>query len=74
VDYAKKFRVEPNSKVKLYEIDAGCKGEYEDKDSAQPELEKYTQRLHDLHYLMYAENKRSLLIVLQRMDAAGKDS
>jgi polyphosphate kinase 2 (PPK2 family) len=74
VDYAKKFRVEPNSKVKPDEIDAGCKGEHEDKDSAQPELEKCTQRLHDLQYLMYAENKRSLLIVLQGIDAAGKDS
>jgi polyphosphate kinase 2 (PPK2 family) len=74
VDYAKKFRVEPDSKVKLDEIDAGCKGEHEHRDSAQPELEKYAQRLHDLQCLMYAENKRSLLIVLQGMDAAGKDS
>lgn len=73
MDYAKKFRVEPNSKVKLGEIDAGYKGEHEDKDSAQPELEKYAKRLHDLQYLIYAENKRSLLIILQGMDAAGKD-
>jgi PPK2 family polyphosphate:nucleotide phosphotransferase len=73
VDYANKFRVELNSKVKLDEIDAGYKGEHEHKDSAQPELEKHAQRLHDLQYLMYAENKRSLLIILQGMDAAGKD-
>jgi PPK2 family polyphosphate:nucleotide phosphotransferase len=73
VDYTKKFRVEPNSKVELDEIDAGYKGEHEDKNSAQPELEKHAQRLHDLQYLMYAENKRSLLIILQGMDAAGKD-
>jgi PPK2 family polyphosphate:nucleotide phosphotransferase len=73
MDYVKKFRVEPNSKAKLNEIDAGYKGEHEDKESAQPELEKYAQRLHDLQYLMYAENKRSLLIILQGMDASGKD-
>jgi PPK2 family polyphosphate:nucleotide phosphotransferase len=73
VDYGKKFKVEPNSKVKLAEIDAGYKGEHEDKDSAQPELEKHAKRLHDLQYLMYAENKRSLLIILQGVDAAGKD-
>ena len=33
----------------------------------------YRQKLRDLQYLMYAENKRSLLICLQGRDAAGKD-
>jgi len=73
MDYGKKFRVEQGSKVKLGAVDAGYKGEHEDKDSAQSEVEKYVQKLHDLQYLMYAEGKRSLLIVLQGMDAAGKD-
>jgi PPK2 family polyphosphate:nucleotide phosphotransferase len=73
MDYAKQFKVQPNDKIRLGEIDAGYKGEHVDKDSAQPELEKYGKRLHELQYLMYAENKRSLLIILQGMDAAGKD-
>jgi PPK2 family polyphosphate:nucleotide phosphotransferase len=69
----KKFKVEPNSKVRLDEIDAGYKGGYEDKGHAEAELAKYSRRLHDLQYLMYAENQRSLLIILQGMDGAGKD-
>jgi PPK2 family polyphosphate:nucleotide phosphotransferase len=73
MDYGKKFRVEEGSKVRLSEIDAGYRGGHEDKDSVQPELEEYVQRLHSLQYLLHAENKRSLLIVLQGMDAAGKD-
>lgn len=73
MNYAKKFKVDPNSKVKLDEIDAGYKGEHEDKESANAELEKHVQRLRELQYLMYAENKRSLLIILQALDAAGKD-
>ena len=73
MNYSKKFRVEEGSKVKLDEIDPSYKGEHEDKASAQGELEKHAQRLHDLQYLMYAENKRSLLIILQALDAAGKD-
>ena len=73
MDYVKKFKVDSNSRVKLDEIDASYKGEKEDKDSVQAELEKNAQRLHDLQYLMYAENKCSLLIVLQGVDAAGKD-
>jgi PPK2 family polyphosphate:nucleotide phosphotransferase len=73
LDYEKKFRVEPGSKVRLDEIDAGYKGEHEDKGSAQAEVEAYAQKLSHLQYLLYAENKRSLLIVLQGMDASGKD-
>jgi PPK2 family polyphosphate:nucleotide phosphotransferase len=73
LDYGKKFRVEPGSKVRLDEIDAGYKGEHEDKASAQAEVDTYGQKLHDLQHLLYAENKRSLLIVLQGMDASGKD-
>ena len=37
------------------------------------DLEKYTQKLRELQYLLYAECKRSLLICLQALDAAGKD-
>ena len=73
MDYEKKFRFEPNGKVTLNELDAGYRGEHEDKESARPELEEYGERLRALQYLMYAENKRSLLIILQGMDAAGKD-
>ena len=73
MDYGKRFVVEEGSKVRLSDIDAGFRGEHEDKDSAQSELDKYVEKLHNLQYLMYAENKRSLLIVLQGMDASGKD-
>jgi len=73
VDYVEKFRVNPGSKVILDEVDAGYRGEHEDKKSAQPELDQYSERLRALQYLMHAENKRSLLIILQGMDAAGKD-
>jgi len=73
MNYCKKFKVEPGSKVKLSDIDADNKGNHEDKTSAQGELEKYSHRLGELQCLLYAENKRSLLIILQAMDAGGKD-
>jgi len=73
MSYAKKFKVEPKSRVKLDTIDANSKGEEKDKESAQPTLAKYVKRLAELQYLMYAENKRSFLVILQGMDAAGKD-
>lgn len=71
--YHKKFRVEPGSKVDLSKVDAGFKDKHESHAHALPEIAEYSQKLHDLQYMMYAEGKQSLLIVLQGRDAAGKD-
>jgi PPK2 family polyphosphate:nucleotide phosphotransferase len=73
MNYYKRFRVEPGNKVDLGKIDASFKDQHESHDHALPEIEKYSQKLHDLQYLMYAEDRRSLLICLQGRDAAGKD-
>lgn len=72
VKYSDKFRVEEGNTVRLDKIDAGFKNKY-DQTSAQVEIERYTKRLRELQYLLYAEGKRSLLIILQAMDAGGKD-
>ncbi len=45
-----------------------------DKKRAQKELATLHARLFELQERLYAENKQSLLIILQAMDAAGKDS
>jgi PPK2 family polyphosphate:nucleotide phosphotransferase len=73
VKYSEKFRVKPGSTVRLAGIDAAYKDKHEEQTTALGEIEKYAQRLRELQYLMYAENRRSLLIVLQAMDAGGKD-
>ena len=44
-----------------------------DKASAKGELKKLRSRLIELQELMWAEDKHRLLIVLQAMDAGGKD-
>lgn len=73
MDYYDKFRVKADTKVDLGKIDAGFRDRHESHEHALPEIETYRQKLRDLQYLMYAENKRSLLICLQGRDAAGKD-
>jgi PPK2 family polyphosphate:nucleotide phosphotransferase len=73
MNYSKKFRVEPGIRVKLNKIDPDFTGKHKNKESAEAKLEQYTQKLRELQYLLYAEGKRSLLICLQAMDAAGKD-
>lgn len=43
------------------------------KEAAQTALEKILTELDELQNLLYAEHKHSLLVVLQGMDASGKD-
>ena len=73
MNYRKHFMVTPGSKVKLGEMDPSFSGHHQDRKQADAEIEKDRQRLADLQYLMYAEDKHSLLIVLQALDAGGKD-
>ena len=72
-NYVKKLIVKPSSKIRLKHFDPGYHGKHESHKSALPEIQENRQKMEDLQYLMYAENKLSLLIVLQGLDAAGKD-
>jgi polyphosphate kinase 2 (PPK2 family) len=71
-DYLKKLIVEPGSKIRLKHFDPGYHGKHESRKSALPEIEENRQKMQELQYLMYAENKHSLLIVLQGLDAGAK--
>ncbi len=64
--------VSPGSKVKLPDINPGGTHGI-DKTQASDRLEKNCSRLSVLQYLLYAEARRSLLVVLQGIDAGGKD-
>jgi PPK2 family polyphosphate:nucleotide phosphotransferase len=44
-----------------------------DEEGAEAELEQVKERLDDLQQRLFAEESRSLLLVIQAMDAAGKD-
>jgi PPK2 family polyphosphate:nucleotide phosphotransferase len=68
-------RVKPGSKVKLADIDAEDEGPYKSKDDPRVDkkLAADLTKLNDLQELLYAEQKQSLLVVLQAMDTAGKD-
>ena len=67
------FLVAPGTQVKLGDIDPGYHGKHESREPVLSKIQSYSQRMDQLQYLMYAEKKHALLIVLQGMDAAGKD-
>ena len=73
MDYRKKFAVEPGSKVHLAKIDPSYTGKHESQDKALTEIQKHVERMNKLQYLLYADGNQSLLVVLQALDAAGKD-
>lgn len=73
MNYSRKFRVDPDSKVKLRDVDPDFKDRHESHESAQAEIDDHARRLRELQELLYAEHKQSLLICLQAMDAGGKD-
>ncbi len=73
MDYRKEFRVEPDAKIKLKKLDPAYTGKHEALDEAKKETEAYTQRLFGQQILLYAEHKHSILVVLQALDAGGKD-
>ena len=59
-------------KIKLNEIDTKAPKDF-DKKETKEKLEKMLKELDELQNLLYAENKHSVLVVLQGLDAAGKD-
>jgi PPK2 family polyphosphate:nucleotide phosphotransferase len=73
MDYRKNFMVEPGAKVRLAKIDPAYSGKHETHEKALPEIQANVERMDKLQYLLYADGNQSLLVVLQALDAAGKD-
>ena len=68
-----KLRIKPDRKVFLAELDPAWTGQWHSKESCDETVEKNIDRLFELQNLLFAENTRALLIVLQAMDGGGKD-
>ena len=72
IDLRDALRVKPGQRVRLAGMDAGAEHGWT-KETAAPELDRQLDRLTDLQDRLWAEAKRSVLVVLQGIDAAGKD-
>ncbi len=70
-----RYRIAPNSHVDLSRHDPNDIAEFDgDKDEAKSLFAEMVERIAELQYVMWAENKHSLLVVIQAMDTGGKDS
>ena len=73
MDYRKEFIVAPGARLRLDGIDPAHTGGHASRDTAEAAIREQVERMARLQYLLYADAGQSLLIVLQGLDAAGKD-
>ncbi len=73
MDLRKKLIIAPGTRIRLKDVDAAFHGDYASSEDAKADLAKTVVRLGELQYKLYGEKKHALLIVLQGIDAAGKD-
>lgn len=71
-DYPR-YRVHPDQPIVLADFDPDACENYKKQKDIEKELEYQRDRMGKLQQRLYAENQRSLLIVLQAMDTGGKD-
>jgi PPK2 family polyphosphate:nucleotide phosphotransferase len=68
----KQFRVQPGQKVHLADWDPDGPGDL-DKRAGRERLDKLRPELERLQELLYVDGRHKLLVVLQAIDAGGKD-
>ncbi len=70
---AEALRLKPGSKCRLSDLNTNAGSDEYDKESAAKRIEKNARVIADLARKLYAENRHSILLVLQGMDTSGKD-
>lgn len=68
-----KYLVKPSSKLHLKDLPTDDTGSFKHRHEAEAETQLLQKKLDELQEVLYAEGTRSVLIVLQAMDAGGKD-
>jgi PPK2 family polyphosphate:nucleotide phosphotransferase len=71
-DFAR-YRVEPDEDFSISDANAADTNELGDKSEIEGEYDGLVAQIADLQERLYAEEERSVLVVLQGIDAAGKD-
>ena len=71
---SKKYLVPSNGKFDYNDLPTAPTGSVDDKKSLKKQLKKEIEIIAELQHQLYAEDKHSILLVFQAMDAAGKDS
>lgn len=71
-DYPR-YRLEPGQRVDLSALDPNQTEHYRSRTEVKDELNQQRKRIAGLQERLYAENRQSLLLVVQAIDTGGKD-
>jgi PPK2 family polyphosphate:nucleotide phosphotransferase len=66
--------VPPGKKIRLKDFDPADTGKFHSRDEVREKLETDISRLAEYQDVLYAQDTYALLIIIQALDAAGKDS
>jgi PPK2 family polyphosphate:nucleotide phosphotransferase len=69
----KSYRITNGKHFRLKDYDPADTGPFHSKERAQQRLEKDIERMRELQDMLYAQDRWALLLILQGMDAGGKD-
>jgi PPK2 family polyphosphate:nucleotide phosphotransferase len=72
-DLVRRYRIADDKKFRLKDIAPADTWKLKSADEARSRIEAGVTRLRELHDLLYACNQAAVLLILQAMDAAGKD-
>src|SRR2546423_10890718 len=67
------YRIDHGRKFRLKDFDPADTGDFHSKEHAQELLDKGIAEMRELHGKLYAQSEWAVLIILQGIDAAGKD-
>jgi len=70
---AKPYRIDDGAKFRLKDFDPADTGDFRSNEHAQELLDKGIDEMRALQDKLYAQDRWAILVVLQAMDAAGKD-
>ncbi len=70
---AKSYRIDDAKHFRLKDVDPADTGHWHSVDEAKDQLQKDIERMEELQSMLYAQDRWSLLLIFQALDAAGKD-
>ena len=70
---AKSYRIDDGKHFRLKDFDPADTGHLHSEDEAKEHVQKDIDRMQKLQDKLYAQDRWSLLLIFQAMDAAGKD-
>jgi PPK2 family polyphosphate:nucleotide phosphotransferase len=71
--FARQYRIDDGKSFRLKDVDPGDTNGFKTKELARQTLQQGVEQLAKMQEKLYAQDRRSLLLIFQAMDAAGKD-